>query len=191
MPPTARSAPRGEGRGLPVLTAGPSACTGVTPPARWCRTHMSQRLGVLALFLPADPTEGREGFKTMTHRRHDFAVRRRGEFNRDRGIAAALADNRRPATSERPPSGSHPEQTRLDRSERSPKTHLTRPHDQVGPADAPSSNLCAPRPTGTHRPPPARTMPPDRSLHLVVGGKPGAHVRRERSMVNAVSMRCQ
>jgi hypothetical protein len=150
-----------------------------------------KRLGVLALFLPADPTEGREGFKTVTHRRHDFAVRRRREFDRDPAIAAALPDDRCPATSERPASGSHPEQTTLDRSERSPKTQLTRPHDLVGPADAPSSNLCDTRPTDTHGPPSARTTPPDQSLDLAVGGKPEAHVRRERNMVNAVSMRCQ
>jgi hypothetical protein len=33
----------------------------------------------------ANPTERREGLKTMTHTRQDLAARRRGELNRDRG----------------------------------------------------------------------------------------------------------
>ena len=84
MPPTARSAPRGVRRGALVLTAGP-APTGVTPPARWSRPYLIDRAGVLALFFRADPTEGREGLKTMTRMRQDLAARRRGELNRDRG----------------------------------------------------------------------------------------------------------
>ena len=51
MPPTALRAPRGERRGLLVLTAGPvRTSTGVTPPARWPRPNVSERSRVLVLF---------------------------------------------------------------------------------------------------------------------------------------------
>src|SRR5205085_6206068 len=50
MPPTALRAPRGERRGLLVLTAGPvRTSTGVTPPARWPRPNVSERSRVLVL----------------------------------------------------------------------------------------------------------------------------------------------
>jgi hypothetical protein len=48
-----------------VLTAGlVRTSAGVTPPARWSRLCLIESSGVLALFLPSGPREGREGLKS-------------------------------------------------------------------------------------------------------------------------------
>ena len=96
-PPTAHPAPRGERRGVLVLTAGPVP-TGVIPPARWPRSNLIYRAGVLALFLPRGPNGGTEGLKTMTRTEHNWAARRRGELTRDRGsrrVSSAIDARRR------------------------------------------------------------------------------------------------
>ena len=91
---------------------------GVTPPARWSRPDLIDRSGVLALFLRADPTEGRM-VKSMTPMRQDFTARRRSELDRDRGyrrLALAIdtqrhLDTRRAAsarTEAHPPGSSDP-----------------------------------------------------------------------------------
>ena len=60
MPPTALRAPRGERRGLLVLTAGPvRSSTGVTPPARWPRPNVSERSRVLVLFSREPERDGK------------------------------------------------------------------------------------------------------------------------------------
>lgn len=60
MPPTALRAPRGERRGLLVLTAGPvRTSTGVTPPARWPRPNVSERSRVLVLFSREPERDGK------------------------------------------------------------------------------------------------------------------------------------
>ena len=76
MPPTARSAPRGERRGLLVLTAGPVPYlrVGVTQPARWSRPYLIDRAGFQPLSLPRGPNRGREGLRTMTPMRQDLAA---------------------------------------------------------------------------------------------------------------------
>ena len=52
---------------------------------RWRFAHLIERAGVLALFLPADPTEGRKGSQIVTHRRQESVVRGREEFHHSRG----------------------------------------------------------------------------------------------------------
>ena len=85
MPPTARSASRGERHGLLVLTAGPVACsTGVTPPARWLRSNLPKRAGFLSLSLRVAPNRGLGRREEMTRAEHEPAARRRDEFARDR-----------------------------------------------------------------------------------------------------------
>ena len=99
IPPTARPAPRGERRRLLVLTAGPVPhLYGRYLPARWTRPHLLNARGSCPLPLRADPTEGREGLRSMTRTEHNLAARRRGELTRDRGsrrISPAIDAQRR------------------------------------------------------------------------------------------------
>ena len=87
MPPTARSAPRGERRGLLVLTAGP---VGDFPQALLPRpggivpTLMNAR-GFWPSSSCATPIEGREGLNTMTRTEPNRTAHRQGELTRDRG----------------------------------------------------------------------------------------------------------
>ncbi len=86
MPPTARSAPRGVRRGSLVLTAGSvSYFYRRYPTGPVVASYLIERAGVLALSFRAGRTGGREGLKTMTHRRQDLAARRRGELTGDHG----------------------------------------------------------------------------------------------------------
>ena len=103
MPPTTHCASRGVRRGLLVLTAGPvSASTGVALPARWSRPNLVRRAeGSASLPFRANPTEGREGLKTMAPIRPDLAARRRGELDHDRGsrrVSSAIDARRRLST---------------------------------------------------------------------------------------------
>ena len=81
-----RDAPRGERRGLRVLTAGlvPYFYRRYSTGPVASSQSESTREGFLALSLSCDAIEGREGLKTMTLTQHDLAARRRGERNRDR-----------------------------------------------------------------------------------------------------------
>jgi hypothetical protein len=86
QPNPRRYAPRGERRGLLVLTAGPVPDSyGVTPPARWPRLYPMNARGSSPLFLRAAPIEGRKGQEAMTRTADNQAARRRGEGARDRG----------------------------------------------------------------------------------------------------------
>lgn len=89
MPPTALKAPRGERRGLLILTVGPVMYFyGVIPPARWSRFYQLTAPGVPPLSSRARHFEGREGPEAMTRTEDNQAARRRGEWARERGSRA-------------------------------------------------------------------------------------------------------
>ena len=129
VPPTARSAPRGGRRGLLVLTAGPVRCFYRRYPIiRWLRPYLNERARVVVL-LPREPTERREGQRTMTRAIQNLVARRRDEFNRDRGSRRLLqvVDARRRLNTGRADST----RTRTDRlgSERPRHAYLTQAND--------------------------------------------------------------
>jgi len=74
-------------RGLLVLTAGPVGVTSTGPtPPWWSRPCLVERSGVLGpLTFRAHAMEGPGGLRAMPRAPEDWAARRRGELDRDRG----------------------------------------------------------------------------------------------------------
>ena len=85
MPPTARSAPRGERRGLMVLTAGPVGALPRAQPSPLVSSPPDDARGFSPSFFRAAPIEGWEGRNTMTQTERNFAPRRGDEQDRERG----------------------------------------------------------------------------------------------------------
>jgi hypothetical protein len=94
MPPTALRAPRGERRGLLVLTAGPARYSyGRTPPARWTRPNPIERAGVLALFLGHDPDRGTRRLEDHEADGTRFGSAQARRVDSRPRVAAAVAGN--------------------------------------------------------------------------------------------------
>ena len=134
MPPTARSAPRGERRGLLVLTAGPvrdSLSTGAIPPTHRRRSDPDECSGVLALFLLSDPIEGREDLNTMTRTELIAGVHPSNPKTPERKAAAREQHHKksRPARSRTAPQQEQPRRRGQPR---------LRVHDETAPLERPT-----------------------------------------------------
>jgi hypothetical protein len=120
MPPTARSASRGERRGLLVLTAGSVSCFYRRYPTGPVASSLpDERSGVLALFLPRGPNRG-----TGRVEDHDADGTERGSAQARRvqsrsRVAAGLVDDRCPTMPELP-ARRHANQSPPGSSERPP-----------------------------------------------------------------------
>jgi hypothetical protein len=121
MPPTARTAPRGERRRLLVLTAGPvGALSRAQPTSLLFRRHRDDARGFSPLFFPAAPIEGWEGPNTNDAEGAELGAAQGRRASSRARVAAGLTRGRRSTTPQYAASGEHPDQNTPTRSARPP-----------------------------------------------------------------------